>query len=717
MTFKRLKRRHLRTREDAEAERRRRRVPPGRPPDWTPGWDDVFIHIIPYIAWLVFLLISITVGLRVVNLRRVWRLLKQKKGAILVAWHGNIFLHLFALRHLGIHGLVSLSRDGEYLDKMFRLLGWNSIRGSTYAGPVKVLLAATRFVKQGVVLGLTPDGPRGPAKQVFPGTLYLASTSQCPILPMGAAMRPGWQLPTWDRAQIPKPFSVGTVVIGAPIYIPRKLDEATLARCTREVHDAIEQANREAEQILERQLAPRLYTSWNALAVVCSPLIAIYYVWRAVLRGKVRLGATQQLGWYPRSVAGADRLSTPAPGYVIEPVPSCCARPRPRLQRPPRIWLHAVSVGETMAASAILNAIREQLPGAKVIVSTATDAAQQTARGLLKQADDFVYYPLDAPQCVRRALNAVRPDIFLTVETELWPNFLHLAKQRGIPTMLVNGRFSENTLRTSQTLGPFWRWMMHNVDVFAMRSQTDFDRAAALGAPRDRLRLTGDCKLDQPVRLLCAQEVQSLRAELGLHEGERVFLAGSTHRGEEELLAAAWCAMCAHYPATRLILAPRHTDRIEEVEQKLAECGFATVRRSSLLGANGNGSDDGHAIILIDTIGELRRLYAVADVTFVGGSLIKRGGHNVLEPAIQGKPVLFGPNVDNFKDAVRLLLEAGVGWTVRTPEEIVAVSAELLNGNGRLAEIRAQALAALDRNRGAAAATVDMVKELLGMTA
>ncbi len=719
MTFKRLKRRHLRTPADAAAERARRRVPPGRPPDWTPGWDDVFIHIVPYVAWLIFMLISLTMNLRVVGIRKVWRLLKQRKGAILVAWHGNIFLPLFALRRLGIHGLVSLSRDGEYLDKTSQLLGWNSIRGSTYAGRVKVLLAATRFVKQGVVLGLTPDGPRGPAKQVFPGTLYLASTSQCPILPMGSAVRPCWKLPTWDRAEVPKPFSVATMVIGEPVYVPRKLDEATLARCTQEVHAAIERANREAEAILERQYAPRLYTIWNTTALVCSPLIAVYYVWRAVLRGKVRLGATQQLGWFPRPVADSDQLPARSQTIRLEPVPAAAKPRRERLRRPPRIWLHAVSVGETMAACAILDAIRAQLPGAKVIVSTATDAAQHTARRLLSKADDFVYYPLDAPLCVRRALNAVRPDIFLTVETELWPNFLHLAKQRGIATMLVNGRFSDNALKTSRALGPFWHWMMHNVDLFAMRSQTDFDRAAALGAPPDRLRLTGDCKLDQPVRLLSELEVGQLRDELALDRHAPVLLAGSTHAGEEQQLAVAWTRLRRQHPAARLVLAPRHTDRIEQVEQQLAGAGYATVRRSTLLSHNGhgvNGCAPADAIILIDTIGELRRLYAVADVTFVGGSLIKRGGHNVLEPAIQGKPVLFGPHVDNFKDAVRLLLEAGVGWTVETSADIATISSELLDGNGRLGQVREQALAALDRNRGAAGTTVEMMKELLGLT-
>jgi 3-deoxy-D-manno-octulosonic-acid transferase len=230
------------------------------------------------------------------------------------------------------------------------------------------------------------------------------------------------------------------------------------------------------------------------------------------------------------------------------------------------------------------------------------------------------------------------------------------------------------------------------------------------------MRLTGDCKLDQPVRLLTSEEVEKLREELALSRDDRVFLAGSTHAGEETLIVDAWWQIRLKQPNTRLVIAPRHTDRIPEIEQALSSRGFHTVRRSELLARNGNGHLTGCEVILIDTIGELVRLYAVADITFVGGSLIKRGGHNVLEPAIQGKPVLFGPSIANFRDSARLLLDTGVGWRVQSTDDICRISDELLKGDERLFEIRHRALSVLEKNRGAAGATVEIVLELLGLT-
>lgn len=311
----------------------------------------------------------------------------------------------------------------------------------------------------------------------------------------------------------------------------------------------------------------------------------------------------------------------------------------------PKIWLHAVSVGETMAARPLARAIKAQMSDAKIVLSSTTDSGHEVALSAVKagEVELAIYFPLDLPFVLRRVLNALKPDAIGFVETELWPNILELARRRGIQTFQLNGRVSDNLLKSAPRLGPLWKWMNRNVSQFQMRGESDAARLRSLGVAASKVVVVGDVKLEAPP--VSSDELRrQWRDELGLNETEKLLICGSTHgahenkRGEEEFFLDTVGAL----PDLRLAIAPRHPERFDEVAALIQSKGFTVVRRSS-----GQTWPRG-AIYLLDSVGELADFYAAGDFAFVGGSLIERGGHNLLEPVLRGAPVTFGPHVGNF---------------------------------------------------------------------
>jgi 3-deoxy-D-manno-octulosonic-acid transferase len=330
----------------------------------------------------------------------------------------------------------------------------------------------------------------------------------------------------------------------------------------------------------------------------------------------------------------------------------------------PRIWLHAVSVGETMAARRIARALKAEIPGVQIALSSTTDTGHELAHNLLKsgEVDCSFYFPLDLAPVQRRVLSELRPDAICFVETELWPNLLHLARRRGIKTFLVNGRVSDNLLSTAPKLGPFWKWMHGNMTQFLMRGELDAERLETLGVKAEKIVVTGDVKLESPP--ISSHELRNFwRGQLGTGN-EPLFIAGSTHAGEEEMLLRAYGQALQEFPNLKLALAPRHTHRADEVVKLVEEAGYSTARRSK------SQTPCANTIYILDTVGELADFYAASDVTFVGGSLIPRGGHNVLEPILRGSPVLFGPHMMNFRAAAELVLSNDLGTQVEGQDEL-----------------------------------------------
>ena len=439
-----------------------------------------------------------------------------------------------------------------------------------------------------------------------------------------------------------------------------------------------------------RQLTPR-YLAWNALLAPFVPAIGAYTLWRRYVKKKSAASLRGQWGMVPREVVNALHADTSST----------------------RIWLHAVSVGETMAARPLARALKKTIPNCVIALSVTTDTGYETAQSALKanEVDGVFYFPLDIPLSVNRVLDLVQPHAFLTLETELWPNVLHLAHARGIQTFLVNGRVSDNLLRRAPQLGALWRWMMSNLDGLLMRSDFDAQRMLALGASREKVIVTGDVKLDAAT--VSSHELRAQwRQVLQIRDDALFFVAGSTHDGEEEIVLRVWQTLKNEFPTLRVLVAPRHIERVEDVLAICEKLQLKAARRSEIDIRNKQ-----YDIIILDSVGELSQIYAAADVAFVGGSLIRRGGHNLLEPVLGGAPVAFGPHIANFRAHAQLVEEADVGKVVNDEKELTETLRAWLRDEKWCHDVATRADKTLQPHRGASTRVAEIVAQALGFTA
>ena len=380
----------------------------------------------------------------------------------------------------------------------------------------------------------------------------------------------------------------------------------------------------------------------------------------------------------------------------------------PGLPPEPRCWIHAVSVGEATAAVPLVEAIGRRWPELSIVMTTVTPTGARIVKERVGTLATHRYFPLDLPGPVRRALDAVRPRFFIGLETELWPNFLRALGARGIPCMVANGRISDRSFRRYQLVRGLVSRMLGRVTVFAMQSEEDARRIVALGAPAERVVVTGNLKADLPVRP--PAHVALWRRQLGDDEGRLLLIAGSTHHGEEAALLDAYQRLRPRFPTLRLLLAPRHPPRADEVERLVRERGLRALRRSS-----GLERPDEEAVLMLDTVGELADLYALADVVFVGGSLVPVGGHNMLEPAQRKRAVLFGPHTGNFRESAELLCSKGAAVVVEDAEALAREAGRLLGDAALRRTMGEAAFAAVASRQGALAETLRLIdRHLIG---
>jgi 3-deoxy-D-manno-octulosonic-acid transferase len=380
-----------------------------------------------------------------------------------------------------------------------------------------------------------------------------------------------------------------------------------------------------------------------------------------------------------------------------------------RHERPPtRVgWIHAVSVGEAIAAAPLVEGLRRTWPSLPLVVSTVTETGARVVRERFSGLASHRYFPLDFPGVARRVIASIDPAFFVCMETELWPNVLRALAARGVPTMIANGRLSDRSFSRYRMVRGAMRQVLGTITVLAMQSDEDARRAIALGAPAERVIVTGNLKHDPLPDPTGAADLW--HRLLGLSAGQPVWIAGSTHRGEDEAVLEAHRRALAERPGVVLVLAPRHPERVGEVMALAARNGFAPIRRSELPVRRGTVSP----VIVLDTVGELAQLYSIADVVFVGGSLMPLGGHNMIEPALRGKPVLFGPHTSNFREAAAILLAGGGGQVVRDAGELAAALCQLL-GDPPLRALRGTAAReAAAARHGAARATLDLIARYL----
>lgn len=431
-----------------------------------------------------------------------------------------------------------------------------------------------------------------------------------------------------------------------------------------------------------------MYLLYNLILILAAFLVLPYYLAKAMLTGKYRQSLGQKLGLLRKGqLAG--------------------------LSGGPRVWFHAVSVGEAMALRPIVSAFRACLPEAAIVVSTSTETGQEMARqGIC--ADALIYYPLDIPPVVKRVLDLVNPDVFVSTETELWPNFSRICAERGIRMVMVNGRLSPGSFRRYRKTRFFWRRIIGNYAAVGVISEEHADRFAALGLSRAKIKVLGNAKYDG-LSLLAEEGLEGeLACRFKIGKDDPVLVAGSTHEGEESVILDVYRELLADFPSLRLILVPRHIERAARVLTLIKEAGFPDVVAVS--GINKGEEGPFGRVVLVDVIGELFKIYSLATVVFCGGSLVLRGGQNILEAAAWGKVVFYGPHMEDFPDEAAALEEVGAGIMIQSGEELqtgirlLLVNAELRARLGRQGKEMVRA------NTGVAVKYARLIRDVIAKT-
>ena len=417
---------------------------------------------------------------------------------------------------------------------------------------------------------------------------------------------------------------------------------------------------------------------YNAALTLSAPAIIPYMALRSVFKPAYRDGLAQKLGF-----------NMPERGA------NC-------------VWIHVVSVGEVMAAEPLVRAIRAKAPALAVTVTVTTPTGMEVARKRLSGVARLLYFPFDFPWAARRAVTAINPSVYVMIDTEIWPNVMSLCAQAGARVVLANGRISDRSYPRYQKMKWLFGPVLKNADLLLMQDAQDAQRITGLGADPARVAVAGNLKFDGLPGPLPANERASLRASIGIGTDEKVVLLGSVHAGEEAAIRAFVRARGQTGPA-RLIIAPRRIEDITWIEKALKGSGLTAVRKSGMATPP---LVDPSVVTVVDTFGELSRLYAVADVAFVGGSLIRRGGQNPLEPAAHGSPVVFGPDMRNFRDVSATLLKAGAAVMADSERELVEIFTQLLTDEDARDKMGSAGLDVINRNRGVADA---MAERILGL--
>ncbi len=358
------------------------------------------------------------------------------------------------------------------------------------------------------------------------------------------------------------------------------------------------------------------------------------------------------------------------------------------------IWIQAVSVGEVALCSSLIPLLKEKFPDGGIVLSTITKTGSELAKKIFLGDAIIIYFPLDFRFIVKRVVALIRPKIYVMVETEIWPNLLKEIRQRDIASILINGRISDKSFVKYKFVRPYLKNILTKINSFCMQSDLDAKRILELGAPEDRVRITGNMKFDADIKV-DFEATQRMRQRLLLNIDDQLLVAGSTHRGEERAIIKAFKELTQEFPHLKLLIAPRHIDRAGEVK--------ALVKQYT----------QGQKTIVLDTIGQLINAYAIATIVFVGGSLVKHGGQNPIEPAAFEKPIIFGPNMFNFKDIARLFVENRAAIQISDGEELLEKITILLKDESQRITLGKNAKKVVLEKRGAAERNLNAIVELV----
>ncbi len=428
-----------------------------------------------------------------------------------------------------------------------------------------------------------------------------------------------------------------------------------------------------------------MYLLYSAATLLLLVALSPYFLYQALRHKKYVGSLKQRLGYLPVSF---------------------------NLDAEPSIWVHAVSVGEVLSARPVVAELRRRYPSLRVFLSTTTLSGQQVARRSVTDVDGVFYFPFDWRFTVRRTLHVVRPRLFVMVENEIWPNLLRECRARGIKTIVVNGRISRRSFPRYRLIRPFFRRVLADIDRFCVQGEETAGRLITLGGDPSRVTITGSLKFDSlDAGALPGRGAARVLRFFRVSASRPVFIAGSTMKGEDEAVIRAFNRIrtVAGGSSPLLVIAARHPERFAEVERLCRSEGLSTKRRSELA----IDAEPRCDAVVLDSIGELAQLYQVATAVFVGGSLVPAGGHNILEPALYGKPILFGPHMENFKEIAETFLANSAAIQVRTGRELEEQVVALMGDPVGRARLGAAARALIDANRGAKDRTLAVIAELL----
>lgn len=406
-------------------------------------------------------------------------------------------------------------------------------------------------------------------------------------------------------------------------------------------------------------------------------LVAFVYLIRHVLKRKFHRGMLTRFGFFPKGL----KLDNP-------------------------IWVHAVSVGEAVVVKGLIEILRKKYPEKKIVITTVTATGNKIAKTLVKEGDFVTYFPFDLSFIVRKVINKISPSLVVIAETEIWPNFISILHKKIIPVIVVNGRISDKSFRGYSKIKFFIKPILNKINLFCVQTKTDSDRLMALGVREEKIQVTGNMKFDAFLGLDIQKKSSLLRHRLKIAPQEKVLVAGSTHQGEEDIILAVFKNLKNRIKNLRLIIAPRHPERAQEVKELVIKNGLEPVFISQL---PETGEAHPEIVFILDTVGQLVDFYAIADIVFVGGSLIEKGGHNILEPAALEKPVIFGPHMFNFRDITDLFIREEACIMVNNQQELEENIFSLLNDAARSSKLTERLSHLIKQNQGATARNMEYV--------
>jgi 3-deoxy-D-manno-octulosonic-acid transferase len=427
-----------------------------------------------------------------------------------------------------------------------------------------------------------------------------------------------------------------------------------------------------------------MYILYNIILFAAAIIILPYFLLKIIFTGKYRKSFIPKLGGRQAKILA-------------------------NLKDGPRVWIHAVSVGEVTAAAPIAASLKMKRPEVKIIFSTSTETGQEMAHKFIKEADAFIYFPLDIPQVVQKMIRLAKPDVFVLVETELWPNFLQACKMFQIKVLMVNGRISPRSYRKYRLTRFFWKRILYNLNSAGMIAEIDAVRFKSIGMDSAKINVLGNAKYDALAALAAPALQEEMARRFNAQKNERFFVAGSTHEGEEKIIIDVYQELLKRYPDFKLIIVPRHIERTNDVLGLLKQENLDDV--ITLTDINNGRQRKNERIIVVDVIGELFKIYSLASIVYCGGSLVPKGGQNILEAAAWGKVIFYGPSMDDFSAEKALLEDAGCGVTIRNTEELMQEILQALENPEELRRRGEKGRAVVLANIGAAARYADLISK------